>query len=29
MQIDSLAQRARFIARTIIALADHPSKTGL
>lgn len=29
MQIDSLAERARFIARTILALAKAPTKSGL
>jgi len=29
MQIDSLAQRARFIASTILKLAKQPTKTGL
>lgn len=29
MQIDSLAKRARFIARTILTLAAQPTKTGL
>ncbi len=29
MQIDSLAERARFIARTILKLAGHPTSSGL
>ena len=29
MQIDSMAERAKFIAETILTLASHPTKTGL
>ncbi len=29
MQIDSMAERAKFIAKTILTLASHPTKTGL
>ena len=29
MQIDSLPERAKFIAETILTLASHPTKTGL
>jgi hypothetical protein len=29
MEIDSLAERARFIARTILKLANQPTSSGL